>query len=100
MALTSTWRCARVASRRVDTLIVCKGSNDVGVASTVYAAPDLDNYLVIASDACTPPEPDNHLQFIERVFPRMVLVRSVAQIVAMLEAGGRSRRACRRQRPA
>jgi nicotinamidase-related amidase len=45
---------------------------------------DLDYNLVIASDACTSPEEDNHLQFMRRVFPRMARVRTTARILAML----------------
>jgi hypothetical protein len=41
--------------------------------------------LVIASDACTSPEADNHDQFMKRVFPRMGRVRRTAEILAMLE---------------
>jgi ureidoacrylate peracid hydrolase len=54
------------------------------VASTAYAARDLDYNLVVASDACTSPEEDNHEQFMRRIFPRMARVRTVDQIVRML----------------
>jgi ureidoacrylate peracid hydrolase len=75
-------------TRGVDTLVVAGGSTDVGVASTAFAARDLDYNLVIASDACTSPERDNHDQLMARVFPRMARVRTAAQVVAMLAAGG------------
>ena len=65
-------------------LVLCGGSTDVGVASTAYAARDLDYQLVIASDACTSPEGDNHEQFMTRIFPRMSRVRTVAQVLALL----------------
>ena len=51
----------------------------------VYAR-DLDYNLVIASDACTSPERDNHDQLVKRIFPRMARVRTAAQVAAMLEA--------------
>ena len=57
----------------------------MGVAATAYAARDLDYNLVIASDACTSPEQDNHAQLMHRVFPRMARVRTTAQIVVMLQ---------------
>jgi nicotinamidase-related amidase len=61
----------------------CGGSTDVGIASTAFAARDLDYNLVIVSDACTSPEGDNHDQFMRRVFPRMARVRTTAQVIAM-----------------
>jgi len=54
------------------------------VASTAYAARDLDYNLVIVSDACTSPEGDNHKQFMERIFPRMARVRTADQVARML----------------
>jgi nicotinamidase-related amidase len=69
---------------RIETLVLAGGSTDVGIASTAFAARDLDYNLVIASDACTSPEEDNHRQLMQRVFPRMARVRTTAQIVAML----------------
>ncbi len=60
------------------------GSTDVGIASTAFAARDFDYNLVIAADACTSPEQDNHEQLMHRVFPRMSRVRSTQQILAML----------------
>ncbi len=85
-AFHGTYLELALRTRGVDTLILCGGSTDVGVASTAYAARDLDYNLVIASDACTSPEADNHAQFMRRIFPRMARVRTTAQILAMLPA--------------
>ena len=74
-------------ARGIDTLIIAGGSIDVGVASTAYAARDMDYNLVIVSDACTSPEQDNHDQFMRRIFPRMARVRTAAQVLDMLQAG-------------
>ena len=71
-------------TRGIDTLIIAGGSTDVGVASTAFAARDMDYHLVIASNACTSPEQDNHEQFMRRIFPRMARVKTAAEIVAML----------------
>lgn len=68
----------------INTIILSGGSTDVGIASTAYAARDLDYNLVIASDACTSPETDNHDQFMRRIFPRMARVRSTDEVVKML----------------
>ncbi len=74
-------------TRGVDTIVIAGGSTDVGVASTAYAARDMDFKLVVVSDACTSPEEDNHRQFMQRVFPRMARVRTSAEVVTMLQSG-------------
>jgi ureidoacrylate peracid hydrolase len=86
-AFHQTYLELALRTRGVDTLVVAGGSTDVGVASTAFAARDLDYDLVIAADACTSPERDNHEQLLARVFPRMARVRTAAQVVAMLAAG-------------
>ncbi|KHF38628.1 cysteine hydrolase [Halalkalibacter okhensis] len=71
-------------TRGIDTIIIAGGSTDVGVASTAYSARDRDYNVVIASDACTSKEQDNHDQFMRRIFPRMSRVRSTREIVELL----------------
>ena len=83
-AFYQTYLDLALRTRGIDTLIIAGGSTDVGVASTAFAARDMDYHLVIASDACTSPEQDNHDQFMRRIFPRMARVRTVEEIVAML----------------
>lgn len=83
-AFFQTYLDLALRTRKIDTLIIAGGSTDVGVASTAFAARDLDYNLVIASDACSSLENDNHDQFMRRIFPRMARVRTSAQIVAML----------------
>ena len=83
-AFHGTYLDLALRTRKVDTLILTGGSTDVGIASTAFAARDLDYNLVIVSDACTSPEQDNHEQIMRRVFPRMARVRTVAQVIAML----------------
>jgi nicotinamidase-related amidase len=75
-------------ARGIDTVILCGGSTDVGIASTAFAGRDLGYNLVIASDACTSPEADNHAQLMKRIFPRMARVRTTAEILGMLQADG------------
>jgi nicotinamidase-related amidase len=87
-AFHGTYLDLALRTRRIESLVLCGGSTDVGVASTAFAARDLDYQLVIASDACTSPEGDNHAQFMTRIFPRMARVRTVAQVVSMLDAAG------------
>ena len=83
-AFHGTYLELALRTRGANTLILCGGSTDVGVAATAFAARDLDYNLVIASDACTSPEQDNHDQLMRRVFPRMARVRTTAEVVAML----------------
>lgn len=91
-AFHQTYLDLALRTRAVNTIIVCGGSTDVGVASTAYAARDLDYNLVIARDACTSPETDNHEQFMTRIFPRMARVRATDQIVQMLAGQSSSAR--------
>ena len=84
-AFHGTFLDSALRARGVDTVILCGGSTDVGIASTAFAGRDMGYNLVIASDACTSPEADNHDQFMKRVFPRMARVRRTAEILAMLE---------------
>jgi nicotinamidase-related amidase len=83
-AFHGTYLDLALRTRRIDTIILAGGSTDVGIASTAFAARDFDYNLVIASDACTSPESDNHEQLMRRVFPRMSRVRLTREIVAML----------------
>jgi nicotinamidase-related amidase len=83
-AFHQTYLDLALRNRNIDTLVIAGGSTDVGVASTAYAARDMDYKLVVVSDACTSPEEDNHRQFMQRVFPRMARVRTAEQVVRML----------------
>jgi len=84
-AFHGTFLESALRARGVDTVILSGGSTDVGIASTAFAGRDLGYNLVVASDACTSPEMDNHTQLMKRVFPRMARVRTTAQILQMLE---------------
>jgi len=83
-AFHGTYLDLALRARKAHTLILVGASTDVGIASTAFAARDLDYNLVIVEDACTSPEKDNHEQLMRRVFPRMGRVRSARQVVAML----------------
>ena len=85
-AFHGTYLDLALRTRAVDTIILTGGSTDVGIASTAFAARDLDYNLVIVQDACTSPEQDNHEQLMKRVFPRMARVRTTREVLAMLAA--------------
>lgn len=84
-AFHGTYLDLALRTRRVDTIVLAGGSSDVGIASTAFAARDFDYNLVIAADACTSPEQDNHEQLMRRIFPRMARVRTTREILEMLE---------------
>ena len=60
---------------------------DVGVASTAYAARDLDYSLIIVRDACSNSHDDSLAIFMEKVFPRMARVRTTDQVLEMIDRG-------------
>lgn len=70
--------------RGIDTIIICGGSTDVGIASTLFGARDLDYGIVVIKDACYSARGNNNEFFMERVFPRMGRVMTVDQAVALM----------------
>lgn len=70
--------------RGIDTIVIAGGSTDVGIASTVFAARDLDYGIVVISDCCYSARGNNNQFFLERVFPRMGRVMTVEQAVALM----------------
>lgn len=66
-----------------DTILIIGGSTHVGVASTVYAARDMDYQVVVVRDACTGFEEQRNY-FLDQVFPRICRVRTVEQVCRML----------------
>ena len=71
--------------RGIDTIIICGGSTDVGIASTVFAARDLDYGIVVVKDCCYSARGNNNEFFMERVFPRMGRVMTVDETVALMQ---------------
>ena len=72
-------------ARGIDTIIISGGAVDIGVASTAYAARDLDYSLIIVRDACSNSYEDSMAVFMDRVFPRMARVRTTNQVLSMIE---------------
>jgi ureidoacrylate peracid hydrolase len=71
----------------IDTIIISGGAVDVGVASTVYAARDLDYDVIVVRDACSNSHEDSMAAFMNTVFPRMARVRSTDQVLEMIRKG-------------
>ena len=87
-AFHGTYLDLALRARGADTLVLCGGSTDVGIAATAFAARDFDYNLLIISDACTSPEQDNHAQFMQRIFPRMARVRTTDEVLQMFGTAG------------
>ena len=85
-AFHQTYLDLALRARGIDCIIISGGSTEVGVASTIYAARDIDYNLVIVRDACGSGHSD-HVNdiFMENVFPRMGRVRSTAEVLKMIE---------------
>jgi nicotinamidase-related amidase len=73
--------------RGINTIVLAGGSTDVGIASTAFAARDLDLGLVIVRDACFSMRGNNNDFFMERVFPRMGRVMAVDDAVRLMAGG-------------
>jgi ureidoacrylate peracid hydrolase len=71
-------------ARGIDTIIISGGAVDVGVASTVYAARDLDYNVIVVQDACSNSHDDSMAAFMNTVFPRMARVRSTGEVLELL----------------
>ena len=73
----------RTAGR--DTIIICGGSLEIGVASTAYSARDRDFNQIILSDACTSGKPDVYDLLMKRVFPVFCRVMTVDEAIARFQ---------------
>ena len=71
-------------ARGINTIIISGGAVDVGVASTVYAARDLDYNVIVVRDACSNSHDDSMAAFMNIVFPRMARVRSTGEVLELL----------------
>jgi len=85
-AFYQTYLDLALRTRGIDTVIISGGSTDVGVASTLYSARDLDYNMIVANDACgTSHDQRAHDMLMELVFPRMSRVRTTDQVLKMIQ---------------
>jgi nicotinamidase-related amidase len=85
-AFFQTYLDLALRARGIDTLILCGGSTEVGIASSVFAGRDLDYNLIVVRDACTTSHDQRaHDALMELVFPRMARVRATDQMLRMIE---------------
>jgi ureidoacrylate peracid hydrolase len=83
-AFRQTYLELALRRRGITTIVLVGGTTEIGIASTAFAARDLDFDLVIVSDACSSPFPNDQDHLMRRVFPRLSRVRTTAQVLAML----------------
>lgn len=83
-AFFQTYLDLALRTRKVGTLILCGGSTEIGIASTAYAARDMDYNLVIVSDACTSRVRTTQDHLMQHVFPRLAWVRTADEVASLL----------------
>jgi nicotinamidase-related amidase len=83
-ALHATCLYPTMRSRGADTLVLVGGSTHVGVASTAYAARDLDLQVFVVPEGLTGRDPQRSF-FAAEVFPRIARVRSADEILSALD---------------
>lgn len=86
-AFHQTFLDLALRARGIDTVILSGGAIEVGIASTAYAARDLDYNLIIARDACSDSASEPFRVFMERIFPKMARVRTTDEIIDMIRTG-------------
>jgi nicotinamidase-related amidase len=69
--------------QQIETVMIVGGSTHVGVASTAYAARDLDYQVIVVRDGCTGHQEPRDF-FLDTVFPRMVQVKTAAEATSLL----------------
>ncbi len=67
----------------ISTILLVGGSTHVGVASTAYAARDMDYQVTVVRDGCHGFKEQREF-FLDKVFPRMCRVRTVDQVIAKI----------------
>jgi nicotinamidase-related amidase len=77
-------------ARGIDVMVLCGGAIEVGIASTAYAARDLDMDIVFVRDACHSGKAGIGEMFMDQVFSRMGRVRSTDDTIAMIKSGSAS----------
>ncbi len=83
-ALEGTALLPTMRAMRAETLLLVGGSTHVGIASTVYAARDLDYQVVVVRDGLTGREPQRSF-FADEVFPRVCRVRTADEVLAAMD---------------
>ncbi|MGH7831387.1 MAG: cysteine hydrolase [Candidatus Binatia bacterium] len=86
-AFFQTYLDLALRARGINTVIISGGSTEIGVASTVYSARDMDYHIIIARDACSGSQMDAYTVLMDKVFPRMARVRTTDRVLEMIRNG-------------
>ena len=70
--------------RGIDTIVLCGISTNIGVESTARNAWEMGFSLVIAEDACSAADAEQHQGSMANIFPRIGRVRSTDEILSAL----------------
>ncbi|SFU07696.1 Nicotinamidase-related amidase [Kosakonia arachidis] len=70
--------------RGIDTIVLCGISTNIGVESTARNAWELGFSLVLAEDACSAANAEQHQASMKNIFPRISRVRSTNEILSAL----------------
>jgi nicotinamidase-related amidase len=72
--------------RRIDTVVLCGISTNIGVETTAREAYQHGYNLVLVEDAMSSQSNEEHEASVKFIFPRIGLVRSTAQVLEMLKS--------------
>lgn len=67
-------------SLKIDTLLIVGGTTHIGVASTIYAARDLDYQVVVVRDGCHGTSPELEC-LLDNIFPQICHVRTLQEVL-------------------
>ncbi|MGE0214676.1 cysteine hydrolase [Mycolicibacterium sp.] len=76
----------QLTNRGITTLIIAGAETSGAVLSTVREAADRDYRIVVLSDCCADPDPQNHELLVTRLFPRQADITTAARLYNSLVA--------------
>ena len=71
--------------RGIKTIILVGGSSDIGIASTAFAARDLDFGIVIVRDCCYSHKEGNNEFLMNRIFPTLARIMDTNSVIAAMK---------------
>lgn len=71
--------------RGIKTVILVGGSSDIGIASTAFAARDLDFGIVIVRDCCYSHKEGNNEFLMNRIFPTLARIMDTNSVIAAMK---------------
>jgi nicotinamidase-related amidase len=83
-AFTGTPLEQQLRAREIDTIILTGISTNMGVESTLRQGTGLGFAFVVAEDACSGRDADEHRFAFQTIFPRLARVRSVDEVLKAL----------------